>query len=372
MNKKAIAILGAIFMLIVLTLAFLIFQKRKTAQPETDPIAQEETETQTPEEQQPPEVANKAIKLTDDQVVSPVLFFKGDGVTYFTRQGELYRNKLTVSGDTVLLSNREALPVPIKAGINKVIWPQASDNFIAELGDPAKPLFAVYVNDKGGYVDMPAKVTAMDWIPSGQQLVYLWLDKGKTTLNIANADSTNYTVLTEMWENDNKIHVSPDGTKILYYRTGNTEAANNINAVTIDGKTFKAIVKDGYNMGVLWAPDSQQFLFGKKDVITGRTGLWLGNVVTGAVKNLDLATSPDKAVWTADGTTIVVAVPKQPTGVAGSGQDMFYKVSASSLIKESFDPKVSVDARELFLSLENDRVYFRNMLNGGLYYLNLK
>jgi hypothetical protein len=370
MNKRAIAILGAIFLLIVLTLAFLIYKKTQSSTPE-DQATEEQAGTQNTENTSTQQV-NKAIKLTDDQVVSPVLFYAGDGITYFTRQGQLFRNKLQVSGSTVLLYNREELNIPIKAGLQKVLWPITGDNYIAMISNGAKPSFSIFVNSRESYIDMPAKVTSMDWLPTGEQLVYLWLDNGKTTLNIANADGSNFKTLTEMWENDNKIHVSPDGRTILYYRTESTDPVNKINAVTIDGKIFKSIVKDGYNMGVLWAPDSRKFLFGKRDASTGQMSLWLGNIETGEVKNLGISTSPDKAVWTTDGTAIIAAVPDSATSSGGVTSDTLYKVSVANLQKESFDAGVEVDADELFLSADSQRVFFTNHRDGALYYFNLK
>ncbi len=374
MNKRAIAILGAIFLLIVLTLAFLIYQKNKSKTPDGTEITQDQDgSADTDQETTPiPPALNKAIKLTDDQVVSPVLFYQGDGVTYFTRSGQLFRNKITVTNGTVLLANKEELPIPLKGSLQKIIWPQASDNFIAEIGTSTNPSYSVYVNDKGGYTDLPSKVTSIDWLPSGAQYLFIWLENNKATLNIANADGSDYKILADMWEPDNKIHVSPDGKNVLYYRTGNTESTNNINMVSADGKTFKAIVKDGYNYGVLWSPDSKKFLFGKRDVATGSVGLYIGNIETGLVTKLDLMTTPEKAVWTQDGSSFVVAVPKQSGSSGGFSQDSFYKVSSINTTKESFEPGVAVDAEELFLSLDGDRVFFRSMQDGALYYLNLQ
>src|SRR6185295_9056599 len=101
MNKKAIAILGVIFLLIVGTLGFLIYSKYSagpqkqagnnptpsaTPTPNPDPTANP-TPTPGPDPtvapSSTPSASATVVKLTDDQVVSPVLFFNGLGVTYF-------------------------------------------------------------------------------------------------------------------------------------------------------------------------------------------------------------------------------------------------------------------------------------------------
>ncbi len=370
MNKKAIAILGAIFLLIVATLVFLILQRR-AATNETDNESVTE-QPQNTDNQTNIEPQTKAIKLTDDQVVSPVLFYQGDGITYFNRQGELFRNALQVSGSTVLLANKEKLSLPLKAGIGKVIWPQDSDNYIAEINNGLRATYSVYVNDRGGYVDLPSNVTAADWMPTGEQMLYIWLANDKSALYRANADNTNFTKLADIWENDDKIHISPDGKNVLYYRAQSQEPTNNINLVTADGKTFRSIVKDGFNHGVLWAPNSKQFLFGKRDASNQSIGLWVGNIETGEVRYLGINTTPDKAVWTANGDTVVAAVPKQQGLSSSLTQDTFYSIKMSSSEKQTFDPGITIDAEQLFLSLEGDRVFFKGMQDGGLYYLNLK
>lgn len=370
MNRRAIAILGAIFLLIVLTLSFLIYQKRKSSQAEDPQVQVDQTDDQAQAEEV--KQTNKAVKLTDDQVVSPALFFEGDGITYFNRQGQLFRNDLQVSGKTLLLSNKEELPIPLKVNLSKVYWSPSSDNdnFIAESLSNSNKSLSVYVNDRGGYVSLPSNITSIDWAPDGARIYYLWLDNNKTKLFVANADATNYQALADIRENDDKIHVSPDGRFILFYRTTNTEALNKIVSVTSDGKSFKTAVGEGYNIGVKWSPDSKHFLFGKKDPSNARVSLWLGNVETGETRSLDLITTPEKAVWSPDGSLIVAAVPKQSSG-SSITDDVFYKIDPVSLSKNTFDPNISVDAEELFLDLALKNVLFKNERDGGLYYLTI-
>lgn len=368
MNKRAIAILGAIFLLIVATLVFLILQRR-SANKEEEPVVVEDQITQEPIDL-PAET--KAIKLTDDQIISPVLFYQGDGITYFNRQGELFRNSLQVSGSTVLLANKEKLSLPLKAGISKVLWPQDSDNYIAEINNGLRTTYTVYVNDRGGYVDLPANVTSADWMPTGEQMLYIWLANDKSALYRANADNTNFTKLADIWENDDRIHISPDGKNVLYYRTQSQEPTNNINLVTTDGKTFRSVIKDGFNVGALWAPDSKHFLFGKRDASTEAIGLWMGNIETGEIKFLGVNTTPEKAVWTANSDTVVVAVPKQQGLDSSLTDDTIYSIKISNSDKQTFDPGIQIDAENLFLSLDADRVFFKGMQDGGLYYLNLQ
>src|SRR3989338_6800484 len=99
MNKKAIIILAAIFLLIVGTLGFLIYSRSSSNGEDPAPIVDNgganpldgsgaEVATTTPELPS----AEKFTKLTaSEAVVSPVLFYNGNGVTYIDSQGELIK-----------------------------------------------------------------------------------------------------------------------------------------------------------------------------------------------------------------------------------------------------------------------------------------
>ena len=98
MNKKAIIILGAIFFLIIGTLGFLVYSKysgsgsQKTAETPGNTADQNATTTVdtntdvsgNPDGQNPnPNAGNKFFRLTEsDQIISPVLFYNGNGITY--------------------------------------------------------------------------------------------------------------------------------------------------------------------------------------------------------------------------------------------------------------------------------------------------
>jgi hypothetical protein len=112
MNRKAIVILGAIFLLIVATLVFLIIQRSKSknsGETNTNTVENQNTETNENTNTDPEPVDNfsgPVVKLTDDQVVTPVLFYQGDGVTYLTEQGELFQVDLEDKDDKITLTNK--------------------------------------------------------------------------------------------------------------------------------------------------------------------------------------------------------------------------------------------------------------------------
>ncbi len=173
MNKKAIAILGAIFILIVATLGFLIYPRSKADPEEETPIVETPIEeTPVEEEPAPPQVAGQAVRLTDDAVISPILFFQGNGISYFDSAGHLYQTELSVNNGTALLSNKVERSIDLKANISRILWPLAGSGFIAEFNSSSKPTWSYYDSSKGSYFDIPPQVYSLDWMPAGDKYVF--------------------------------------------------------------------------------------------------------------------------------------------------------------------------------------------------------
>lgn len=384
MNKKAIAILGGIFILIVATLGVIIYL-RSTSDSEEQVIVKDPTtvvdedpidfpEFEEPEPAPTPSPSGQATKLTDDSVLSPALFFQGNGIAYFNRNGQLFRTDMTVDGGTVLLSNKIELTVPPKSGINKVLWPAIGNSYITESGLGLAKQWSYYNPETGQYVDIPAQVKSLSWMPTGDKIMFVWVDaNGNATLNIANPDTTGYQALTELDDNDIVINTSPDGQTVAFHRTQTTnQAENGIFTVSSDGKNWNTITREGYNRGMLWSPDSRKLLFTKRDTSTQKYNLWYADLTTGQTRNLGVTTSETKAVWTKDSQNIIVAVPV--SGVAGEGvtSDTIYKINVATATQTQYSPGSGVDAQELFLSLDESIVFFRNAQDGYLYYLALQ
>lgn len=384
MNKKAIAILGAIFVLIVGTLGFLIYLKyagsgNKTASSTpspsattTPPVTQPQATTTPPVT--PPAQTSAFILLTSDQVVSPALFFNGSGITYFDNQGNLYQATLQNNGGQLSLTGKKQLDVPAKTNITKIFWPQTGNDFIAQSTDTTgKTLWSYYNSALGSYVDFPPQVAAFDWMPSGTQLAYVWLSGGKAALEIGDPALKAWQKIGDLYQSDNMISVSPDGSQIAFYESAPGGAQNGINSVSIDGKVWKSLVKNGYNMGVLWSPDGQKILFGKKDPVSLQYQLWYYNLVSGEIKNLGLFTTPDKAAWGSDSNTVYAAVPlSQPISPNSLTSDSFFRLNTSTLDKYQYPAGNSlIDGQNLFLSATGSDLFFKNAQDGGLYYLDL-
>ncbi|MBI3232299.1 MAG: hypothetical protein HYZ51_04440 [Candidatus Doudnabacteria bacterium] len=404
MNKKAIAILAAIFLLIVGTLGFLIYSKN-TANKEVPPKSEDNAKnagnnapvdsapidggdngnaSTTP----PKSAAQKFVELTSAPagLVSPVLFYDGNGVTYLNGQGEMIKADFEIlAGGQLGLTRERKVDLPKKTGIARVLWPKNGDDFIAEFTDFSGNKSYSYFNyDLGEYIDLPSKVKAVEWLPDGDKIIFVWVDQDtegndKATLNIAKPDTTEYQTIAQLYENDDLLYLSPDGLNLVFHRAKNTESTNKIVLTTPDGKMWKDLVKEGYNFGILWSPDSQKFLFGKMARDGAGYQLWYYDWYSGEVKNLGLMTVPVKAVWGSDSRTVYAAAPKDGEAIKDYADinnsytaDSFYKIDTATMEKTEHKPDgLTIDGRDLFLNSSEDKLFFKNAQDGGLYYLDL-
>lgn len=390
MNRRAIAILGAIFFLIIGTLGFIVYSRYAKKEPAVvvnnpatttptnvnNPDNQDTQTNNNPDTNNPDTSANVTgpVKLSTEQVISPALFFDGQGVVYVTPEGQFYKVNFVDQNGQVTLGRKEQVEIEARNGISKILWPKEGKDFMAEFNVGGNKKWSLFHFDTGAYIDLPEQISWLDWMPDGQKIVYLWNDGKKTTLNISDPDTKNWNELAEMWENDDAIHVSPDAKNILFYRTQNTDINNKLTMVSTDGKLWQDMAREGFNYGVLWSPDGKKFLFGKKERSTLKYQLWLYDLYTGEVRNLGLFTTPDKAVWDPSGEYIYVAVPS--TGTAGTNQltqDTFFKMNVKTFEKKEFlTGSVVVDGRDLLVSSNNKYLYFKNAQDGYLYYLNIQ
>ena len=196
---------------------------------------------------------------------------------------------------------------------------EGGTDFIAQMTDTTgKNTWSEFNGDTGKYTDYPPQIEWVDWMPSGTQIAYVYVTSGKATLDIGDPELKTWQKVGDMYQNDNIISVSPDGSQILFYESaGSSSTENDINSVSSDGKVWKGLVKNGFNYGVQWSPDGMKFLFGKKDPVTLQYQLWVYNLASGEVKNLGFFTTPDKAVWGSDSNTIYAAVPLSGSGGTG-------------------------------------------------------
>ncbi len=371
MNKKALLILGGIFILIVGTLVFLLFQQYKTKkiattnQPEIavkQPQDDKKAATTTPSGNS--EVANSTAKVFVNQtVVSPYISASGK-LSYLTSSGEIASSEIVASK----ITNLQVKGVG-KTDVDRALWkPNSVSEALLEYRAAGKRRWDYVNTETGKTISLPAQISSIGWLGTSGKIIYIWLDKNnKSALFTANPDNSGFLKIVDMWENDNEIHVSPDGKYILFYRTSNTGQTNAINLATTDGKIFKSIIKEGFNLGVLWAPDSNHFLFNRQDTTTGLKTLWVGDVL-GYSAALSIPAQLEKTSWSKDSVFVYVFYTSPDSSTA---LEKLYIVNTNTKEQQEYNPGVPVSATSLLLDTSENHIYFKNLLDDKLYVMPL-
>jgi hypothetical protein len=389
MNKR-ILIGGAVILLVIGAIVFIIASRssNEPAPPppeEEQPIAEEPVEeppedtpafptdgepAPLPEEETPqPELRVEAV--SSDVIISPVLALNGEAVWYFTRSGELVRYDL---------ATREVTPqdLPLVSNLLEVLWPVRGNDFIviqrSTQGLPRKRLFDAAENT---FIDLPQQIQNLDWFTDGERIAYSWLRAdGGMELKVANSDSTDYEKVTDLFQPDYVIKVSPEGDSFLLYRQpASDRRVNKLYKVSADGSSFVPLILEGHNTGARWLPDGSGFLFTRWNDARAASELWYVNLASTELKNLGLSTSLDKIAVSRDSKTLYFALPRSiPQAdflVALPTEDVLWKMDLVTLEKT---PVVSedefgsrTDMRDLFLNLDESILFYVNGWDSKLY-----
>ncbi len=339
MNKKIIILILCVILVLagVATLLFLAVQKQKQSK-------------------QPVVTAPQIKKVLDEPIISPIASLDGSAIWYFNAEGRLFR----VANDGTGLSE---FPLPSMSNkINNVMWPKSGSDFIAISGSGVDQVKNYYDSSKKVYVNLPNNIQSLDWLPDSKRVVYIWKssDNIHQQLVLANADSTGFQNIKDVFWSDLVLKAGSDNKSVLMYRQDFEGDTNKIYLADLETKEISTIISSGKNTGALWLPGTNRFLFTQRD-ITAYPKVYLYDFTNKQATDLNLSTSLEKIIFDNEGKTLYAAVSKKDR----SG-DLFVKIDLSTLKQETIlEPDQSVYVRSLLWV--GDNLYFVNNTDGKLY-----
>ena len=303
-------------------------------------------------------------KISDDQVIAPILSFQNTEVWYFANQGQLYKLNLS-SG----LKQTYILPASLQ--IDDVIWSADGNDFIAVTKhDDGTKTFNYYNSQTKTYTAYPSNVKEVDFMPQSGEVAYVWADaaSGKSQLSVANYDLSGHKFITNMPDSDDVIIVSPIGNKLLAYKN-NAAADGKLYYVALD--TAKIItIKTGPFNSAIWSKDGEHFVFNKYDSANPSSAfIWLGDIVTGKDLSLGVSTKLTKIVFTSSGAKMYFALAASD----GSGDSFWSYDLKTAAKKQLYSGTTSnpINSSNLLVTDDESKLYFKNF-DGYLYVINLQ
>lgn len=321
------------------------------------------------------------VKRTTDQVVAPILSFNGNYLWYFTQAGTL--NELTLA-----TASLQRYPLPQTLNINYAVWAtQGSDFIISGTASGSTTRAYYYYNSTAKtFTKYPSQVEEVQFMPSGNQVVYLWNNgNGTSSLSIADTNLGNHKQLvTSMPDLDDAIVVSPLGDHMLAY---NASAPTNgkLYLMAFSDSKLHAIKTNVENQGV-WSTDGQHFVFNKYNAAAPNDAtLWLGSIAssTGDV-SLNISPAPSKIVFNTTGSNMYYAAADSSASAATASNDSTtsqpillpdslwsYNVATGSKTEIFSGNTNNLSVTNLMISNDESTLYFRNS-DGFIYSIPVK
>jgi hypothetical protein len=381
MYKKIYLFLGGILLLIVIVISFIFFIKARssvpaqpaannsgtfvtvngngsnsgnnpTATPTPNPVSNPTaTPTPTPQPTSQP-AANGLNQITDSYAVSPVLSYDSKLLWYFSQDGHLYNVNISTG-----LKQEYLLPTNFK--VDNVIWPSIGNDFIVETDSGLGKTFYYYNSQAKNFINYPANVKEVDFMPDGTHVLYDWLDaSGKGQLSLANFDLTAHKKIMDLPDSDDVVKVSPLRDRAFFYKN-NTPADGKLYYVNLDtAKSF--VIKTAGNNAVAWSADSSHFIYYRlgSDQNASSDQLWLGNLDANTDTMLGASLPLSKAAFDSTGRNLFIALPNQ----TGAG-DSFWRIDTKTFLKNQFFSGANINASNLLVSNDGNTLYFKNKDN---------
>jgi hypothetical protein len=401
MSKKAYIILGLILLLIIIAGGAVFYLSKLTKAPATSTATSTSntatsstsgsstsaTTTNSTGNTSAANLTNSSaannglVQRTTDQVVSPILSFNGDELWYFTQAGTL--NELALATATL-----QQYPLPQTLTINYAIWATQGSDFIVSGKDSSGGSRAYYYYNSTAktFTKYPAQVEEVQFMPSGNQVVYVWNNgNGTSSLSIADTNLANHKQLVaSMPDADDALAISPLGDHLLAY---NASAPTNgkLYLMAFSDSKLHTIKTNVENQGV-WSTDGQHFVFNKYNAAAPSDAtLWLGSISSSKGDiSLGITAVSSKIDFNSTGSIMYYAAPDSGASAASSSNDATssgpitppdslwsYTMATGSKTEIFSGDTNGISASNLMISNDGDTLYFKNS-DGYIYSVPVK
>ncbi len=311
-------------------------------------------------------------------------FLSADGVSsvyYNPDNGKFYRTDAL--GAKTLLSDQTFY------NVKNVNWAPTTDRAIIEYPDDFKIMYDFRMQKQ---YTLPKNWSEFSWEPNASKIAFKVNSQypEQIWLAIANPDGTEAKPIEHMGDNADKVTIawSPNNQVIAFSRTGEPRAAfeHNMLLIGLHGEKFRSFVVDGLGFEPIWSPAGDRITYSVWNPDTGyRPKLYLveaqGDRIGMNKIDTGLYTWAHKCSFNQTGSTLYCAVPRNLaegagafSELAGYTQDNFYKIDVrTGQIGFLAEPGMGgYDVEKIYLSQDENLLYFTDKLTGRLRYIRLR
>ncbi|HEY4519276.1 MAG TPA: hypothetical protein VJK01_02880, partial [Candidatus Paceibacterota bacterium] len=337
-----------------------------------------ETTTETPGAGKPP--AQTGVRAMDDKLkkissviaVSPIASADGQKILYAGKKGNLYETDFDGG-------NQKETNLVVLQNLIKTLWSPAREEFatIYANADGRKIFYNNAKTKKTSPYD--AGIKSLAFSKSENKIAYYLSNDLQNTnaVFIADADGTNARAVFNTrvkdirveWVSSNQIAISTAPSGLV---------PNVLWVLNIDTQKLLPVMSQVYGFTMRWSPSGGRFLFSQTDAKGANLTLFSSNQTGTEVKNLGLATLPEKCAFSAKDENIVFcSAPASAPDIVWpddyykqiySASEQIWSINLSTGKKDmvyDFDETLASDAADLIVSPGADRLIFLNKKDGA-------
>lgn len=305
-----------------------------------------------------------------------------DGFLYYYSLDDQSLKKATTEGKnkTVLMSN-------LPGEVVRMLWSPQKTEVLLLLKQTAGNLWYVATLGNKSLIPLKTEMGRLAWDNFGEKIFYQYTDpvSKKRSLNISNPDGSNWKKLTDLGTDDYFLSSVPGSSLASFWGRPTADRAMSLETVSISGEGRRSFSPPFYGADFLWSPNGEFLLTSSSDAPLGKNLSLRIIESTGAVKSLSIPTLISKAVWSKDSRTLYYALPgslPENTILPNEyfeknlhSKDTFWKIDVStgkkSRLIELKETTQVFDSSDLFLSEEEDALYFTDRVTKRLYRIEL-
>jgi len=393
MNTKLKKILIIIIIVLILVLAGLLVYKfviKKGGQGEGQPSGQfppgqegqGAPEGAEQEGQIIPQPEAKIKAISREAVYSPTITADKNQVIYYLRSnGNIWQSNFDGS-------NLGQVSSTFLENLIQILWSPNKDKEITifedGLGNVSK-----YLYDHAANKALPLNkyMNYVVWSPDGKKIAYQYQNDftGDNTISLANPDGSNYSIVLKT-RLKNLTLEWPKGSDVFFQEKPTGLVPSSLYSLNTLTKSFGQIISNINGLSVRWSVDGSKFIYSKTGSKGENISVFVANRNGSNSKSLEIATLVEKCAWSQDLRYIYCAIPKN-INEAELLPDDFYKGTFAAVdnffrvnietgeknkLLEDSQMIETYDANDLFLSPQEDYLFFVNKVNGLLYSIKLE
>ncbi|OGZ36020.1 MAG: hypothetical protein A2815_00140 [Candidatus Portnoybacteria bacterium RIFCSPHIGHO2_01_FULL_40_12b] len=325
-----------------------------------------------------PSTEAKIKIVSQEPVLAPII--DNDKIKYYLKEnGNVFQSDF--DGE-----NLERISSNILQGLEFILWSPDKTKvigiFSVEGGKEIKKHFYDYETKES--ILLNQNIQWISWAPEENKIAYQYLNP-KTEDNFistANPDGSN-------WKNILKTRIKdpivewPAKNQVSIRTKPSGLAQSALYTINSADGDFQKILSDIYGLTALWSPSGEKLLFSETDKDGKNLKLKTADKNGQNIKELNILTWPEKCAWSQDERIIFCAVPRvipddaiwpddYYKGLFRTTDD-FYKVNLETNEKSPLIEADKIggeyDATKIFLSPQEDYLFFVNKKDGLLYNL---